>query len=651
VRRRTGRRSTSAAVAVAVLLLLVGACTSGPDPAAAARTLAAGLASGTLTSIEWAAGSPAVAELTATRTAAFAGLGEKVTPTVRAQVGKRTGDTAPVTLAWTWVLGTPGISWTYRTTTTLSLTDGAWRVAWSPALLAPDLTAGETLAAKRLTATRGQVLGAGGAAIVEPRPVVHVGIDKTRVDAAGVDGAARALAGAVGLDSAAYASKVAAAGPKAFVEAIVLRVPDPDYDLAALRAMPGVLLVDGQLPLAPTRTFARGVLGTVGDATAEIVAQSGGTVVAGDLVGLSGLEKQYDEQLRGRPGVDVIATSADGATRRQLFHADPVAGTAVQTTVDPDLESAAEQLLAGQSSASAIVAIRPSTGDVLTVASGPGGGGTSTATLGQYAPGSSFKIVSALALLRAGLTPTSTVQCPTSVTVDGKQFANVPDYPRSKLGPISLTTALAHSCNTVFVGGAEQVDNKALASAARSLGLDSQARPNFAAFLGAVPDGASGTDHAASMIGQGKVLASPLGMATVMASVVAGATVLPRLVVPAAAGPATASSSATATGTPSASAEPVQPLTAAEASALTTMLRAAVTEGTATVLSTVPGGPVIAKTGTAQYATTDGSLANHAWMVAAQGDLAVAVFVETGDFGATTAGPIMAQFLAAAAGH
>ena len=101
----------------------------------------------------------------------------------------------------------------------------------------------------------------------------------------------------------------------------------------------------------------------------------------------------------------------------------------------------------------------------------------------------------------------------------------------------------------------------------------------------------------------------------------------------------------------SASASPAVPLTAAEQSALETMLRAAVVDGTATVLAKVPGADVLAKTGTAQYATADGSLANHAWMVASQGDLAVAVFVETGDFGATTAGPMMAHFLAAAAGR
>jgi cell division protein FtsI/penicillin-binding protein 2 len=58
----------------------------------------------------------------------------------------------------------------------------------------------------------------------------------------------------------------------------------------------------------------------------------------------------------------------------------------------------------------------------------------------------------------------------------------------------------------------------------------------------------------------------------------------------------------------------------------------------------VPGEPVLAKTGTAQYGAAD-QLANHAWMIGIQGDLAVAVFVEDGEYGSTTAGPLLEEFL------
>ena len=78
-------------------------------------------------------------------------------------------------------------------------------------------------------------------------------------------------------------------------------------------------------------------------------------------------------------------------------------------------------------------------------------------------------------------------------------------------------------------------------------------------------------------------------------------------------------------------------------------MRSVVTDGGATFLLDVPGEEVAAKTGTAQFGEA-GALQNHVWMIAIQGDLAVAVFVDVGDFGSTTAGPLLESFLRAAAG-
>ena len=150
------------------------------------------------------------------------------------------------------------------------------------------------------------------------------------------------------------------------------------------------------------------------------------------------------------------------------------------------------------------MAIRPSTGEVLAAASGPGGGGLSTATAGRYAPGSTFKIATALALLRAGATPDSTLACPPTITADGRTFQNFPGYPATALGDITLRTAIANSCNTAFIGGRDTVAQAALAEAAGSLGLAQSGRRRLPAFLGSVPSEAEGTEHAASMIGQGQ---------------------------------------------------------------------------------------------------------------------------------------------------
>ncbi|MCG7284589.1 penicillin-binding protein [Cellulomonas sp. ACRRI] len=626
-----------AAGAVLALVAVLGACSGGTDDRQrAADALAEAIASGDFADVPLDGAT--AAEAGEARTAAYAGLDPWQPEVVAGDVVAATDDdaAASVELTFTWDVGGGGTAWTYATHANLAKVDDQWRARWSPMLLAPDLAAGETLQVHRVQAERADVLGAGDAVLVESRPVFRIGIDKTRVPAADADAAARQLATMLGLDPEAYAAQVAAAGEKAFVEAIVVRADDPAYDRGALSVVPGVNMLETALPLAPTRAFARPVLGTVGQATAEIVEESGGAVVAGDLAGLSGLQAQFDEQLRGEPGLTVVASA--GAQERELFHTEPVVGEPLRTTLDPRVQQAAEDLVATVAgSASAIVAIRPSTGDVLAAASGPGGGGMSTATLGLYAPGSTFKVATSLALLRAGLTPDSTVTCPPTATVDGRSFQNYPGYPSDALGDITLRTAVAESCNTAFLTAAGTAPQEALAAAAASLGLVPDADLGFAATLGEVPaEATGGTDHAASMIGQARVQATPLGMATVAASVAAGARVTPRLLL--------GGAGETATAAPA----PAQPLTAEESAALRSMMRAVVTEGGGDFLQDVPGPEVIAKSGTAQYGSGD-DLQNHAWMIAAQGDLAVAVFVETGDFGSTTSGPLLESFLRAVA--
>jgi cell division protein FtsI/penicillin-binding protein 2 len=77
------------------------------------------------------------------------------------------------------------------------------------------------------------------------------------------------------------------------------------------------------------------------------------------------------------------------------------------------------------------------------------------------------------------------------------------------------------------------------------------------------------------------------------------------------------------------------------------LMRGVVTSGSGSFLAALPGPPVVAKTGTAEFGTAE-PLQTHAWMIAAQGDLAVAVFVDVGESGSQTAGPVLERFLRAA---
>jgi cell division protein FtsI/penicillin-binding protein 2 len=571
-----------------------------------------------------------------------AGMGP-LKPSVTVASVSRNGSSATAKLSYTWTFpGIPG-RWTYPAEAKLARDSGHWKTTWQPSIVHPRLDGSNRLSQRRLYPERGELLGEDGASIVVDRPVFRIGIDRSKVSGDKARASAVRLAKVAKINSKAYAAKVAAAGNDAFVVAIVLRADAPDLPLGSrIRAIPGAGSIRTSQMLAPTRDFARPIIGTVGEATKEDVEKSGGAIVAGDQVGLSGLQKRYDVRLRGTPGVRVRLASAKPSSSSAspsptpspaaetepvvLFEAKPVHGKPLTTTLNVGLQKLAEKTLAETKPASALVAIRPSTGAIVAAANGEGNAGQSLATMGRAAPGSTFKVVSALALLRAGLTPQSSVKCPTTVTVNGRKFSNYSDYPSNHLGTIPFRTALAQSCNTAFIGQRGKLDKSSLRDAAVSLGFGTDYDAGFPSFFGSVPIDATATGRAAAMIGQGKVEASPMAMAAVVASVAAGETVIPQLV---------DGTQATPKG---------KPLTDREARQLRKMMRGVVTEGSGRVLGNLPGPAVLAKTGTAEYGTSK-PLKTHAWMLATQGDLAVAVFVNDGKSGSRTAGPLLHTFL------
>jgi cell division protein FtsI/penicillin-binding protein 2 len=574
-----------------------------------------------------------------------AGMGPlKPNVTVASVARDRSSATARLSYTWTF----PGVPqpWTYTTEAKLAEESGQWKTSWQPSIVQPQLDGTNRLSQRRLYPERGALLGEDGVPIVEVRPVFLIGIDKSKVSGEKAKASAVRLAKVIKINSKAYAKKVAAAGNSAFVTAIVLRMDAPNLPLGSrIRAIPGALSIRTGQMLAPTRDFARPIIGIVGEATKEEVDKSGGAVVAGDQVGLAGLQKRYDQQMRGTPGVRVrlAAAKPSGSSASPsptpspaaepepvvLFEVKAVPGKPLTTTLNVGLQKLAERTLANTKPASALVAIRPSTGAIVAAANGQGNRGQSLATVGRAAPGSTFKVVSALALLRADLTPRSAVTCPSTVTVNGRKFSNYSDYPPSERGRITLRTALAQSCNTAFIGQRGKLDRTSLADAAGSLGFGIDYDVGYPSFFGSVPNDPTATGRAAAMIGQGKVEASPMAMAAVVASVAAGETVLPYLI---------DGQQATSKG---------KPLTDQESRQLRQMMRAVVNEGSGRVLGNLAGPAVMAKTGTAEYGASK-PLKTHAWMIAAQGDLAVAVFVNDGKSGSGTAGPLLRTFLAKA---
>ncbi len=657
-----------------VLALPLVACT-GPDapkPDTAADALVEGLRTGSIKGLplrQETSGDPDE-QLQAIVTPLLEATGQeqpqvrkvKLVEVADSAAGEDVMPTATLTLEWTWPLGGDAV-WSYLTQTDLVYYEpedgqedeqGFWQARFAPDVVVPELQPGEEVAVKEVQPKRADILDGTGEPLVTERDIYRVGIDKTHVDRSQWQQSAIDLAtkvnesGIATVDVDAYATRVVEkTGEKAFVELLTIR--SDETRLQTVAPIPGARMLGDRALLGPTSTFARAILGKAGEATAEIIEKSEGRIKKGDVTGISGLQKQYDAQLAGSPGITVTADNPDDAVDpRPLYTMGPTNGTPLQTTFDVELQKRAESVLAGVGPASAIVAIKPSTGEVLAAASGPGSEGLNTALLGKYAPGSTFKVVDALAFGRKGVTPDSVVPCTPSITVNGKEFQNVPEYDPSALGDVPFRTAFAHSCNTAMISQHDAVSQEEVVAAATDLGIGVPSGLGAAVFQGNVPSDASPAQHAATLIGQDRIEVSPFTMARVAASIAAGKRVDPVLVRPAAV--ATDDDDAEAgddvaggaSASPSPSEEvPASKLTADEAATVRSLMGSVVEIGSAKVLQDVPG-IVGAKTGTAQFGD---ATQQHTWMIAIAGDLAVAVFVEVGDRGSSTSGPLMHAFL------
>jgi cell division protein FtsI/penicillin-binding protein 2 len=325
--------------------------------------------------------------------------------------------------------------------------------------------------------------------------------------------------------------------------------------------------------------------------------------------------------------VIVVSRRPDGSvapTGTEVFRQEPRPGTPVRTTLDVSVQRAADAALGGTTRRSALVAVRVSDGAVLAVANR--GTEENLAFTAQVPPGSTFKMVSALGLLDAGaVTAETPVDCPGTVTVDGRSFKNSDSV---RPGTVPFRTAFARSCNTAFAALAPKLGPDGLATAGRTLGLEARWQLGVDVFTGRVSAGGSATERAAAAFGQGTTVVSPLAMAAATAAVARGRWQQPKLVLE---------------PSPGEPAPPGPQLRSDSVESLRTMMREVVTAGTATALRDVPGGPVFGKTGTAEF--DDNPAHTHAWFVGWQGDVAFAVFVERGGSGSANAVPLAERFL------
>ena len=497
----------------------------------------------------------------------------------------------------------------------------AWRVHWAADVVHPDLDSpGSRLGTERTFFDRASIIDRDGYRMVVPRPVIEIGVipEKLRDP----DAAVATIAAATDADPRTLRRSIRRAeDPGNFVPAITLRTEDFGRVRSRLDTIPGIEFGARELPLAPTREFARSLLGTVGPITAEQLDELGAPYAVGDNVGQFGLQAAYERRLAGTPELRVVTRLADGSPVDTLMTVDGNRGRPLRTTLDADVQAAAERALGDSDDTEALVAVQPSSGDVLAVASRPVDDAFNRAFEGRYPPGSTFKVISTEALLDLGFDPNRIVDCPPTINVGGRLFHN---FEGGAAGAVPFRRDFAESCNTAFISLAPRLAATDFAPAGRRFGLGRAYELDVPAFSGEVPTPADPIEQAAEMIGQAEVLVSPLAMAGAAATVVDGRWHAPRLL---ADDPREAGAR----------------LPADVLAELRSLMREVVTSGTGTALAGVAGEP-IGKSGTAEFGSGNPPPTD-AWFIAGRDDVAVAVLVEDKPSGGEFAAPIAARFL------
>ncbi len=315
-------------------------------------------------------------------------------------------------------------------------------------------------------------------------------------------------------------------------------------------------------PEGPLAAHVLGYLGAVrpDEISKSAAADDNDSYQSDDLVGRSGIERQYESLLRSHRGLIVDRLDARGQAITSTTVREPAPGRDVVLTIDPALERSAQSLLdqalarrlpsgddaLDQSCGGAVLVIDVHTGAVLAAASGPRFDPNCFASsdspqvqrlLSDAArplldrtmqmalpPGSVFKIISACALLAGGVDPRAPVDC--------QGYLHQPEALRCAVfrkygighGPVTLTEALARSCNVYFFHHAEQLGAAPLVDWAQRMGLGAACGidlPGEAA--GGLPhENASNSprlDPRPLAIGQGAITATPLQIVRLLAAV------------------------------------------------------------------------------------------------------------------------------------
>lgn len=316
--------------------------------------------------------------------------------------------------------------------------------------------------------------------------------------------------------------------------------------------LPGVSMDEGEFRSYPLGTATAHIIGYAGRVSEAELTGDPIMTLPGFRIGKTGVEKKFDAELRGIAGKIQAEVNVVGREIRELSRVDAKKGHRLTLTLDADLQMQCQEMVAREKSASAVV-MDAHTGEVYALCSYPSFDPnlfsrgipadvweglladesnplTNKAVAGQYPPGSTFKMVTALAALEAGISPGAAVFCPGHYMLGRDKFHC---WRPGGHGTVGFEQAIVQSCDTFFYEMGNRIGVDAIAKMARRLGLG--AKMDFdvpGEGEGIIPDRAwklkrykepwHRGETLNSAIGQGHTLTTPLQLAAMTARLVNG---------------------------------------------------------------------------------------------------------------------------------
>ena len=408
-----------------------------------------------------------------------------------------------------------------------------------------------------LRAPRGVVFDRDGRVLVENRNSLNISLVREQVE--NLDHTLALLGGVTDIDTQALRDAIDQNRDVPVYRPVVV-IPDASLaQVAAVSAraleLPGVVVEQIPTRHYPSDTVASHLFGHVGEVTdAQLKSATDERLRGGAIIGQSGIEQAYNGLLMGEDGARHVVVNSIGREIETIGEVPPTEGQQLQLTIDFDLQRAAEDAFNLEGFAGAAVALDPQSGEVLALVSLPaydpndfalGIDGETWATLnsdalrplqnralqGRYSPGSTFKLVIAMAALEEGVVaPDFKVNCRGGGTFYGRFFRC-----HARHGTVAMLEALEKSCNTYFYTLGSMLDIDVIHKWATAVGLGELSGIDLPHEVqGLVPSRAWKRERwgerwypgetISVAIGQGAVSVTPLSLAVMMATIANGGT-------------------------------------------------------------------------------------------------------------------------------